>query len=166
MAAPLIKLQGLSRDFPMGDHVVHALRDVNLDIEQGELTAIMGSSGTGKSTLLHLLGCLDRPTAGSYELDGEVVSELTPRQLALIRRHKIGFVFQFFNLLPTLPARENVLLPAKLSGAGGKDLAKRADALLASVGLGERTGHRIAAVIEAFDANMAAWQRLRDLFIL
>ena len=142
MAAPLIKLRGLSRDFPMGDHVVHALRDVDLDIDHGEITAIMGSSGSGKSTLLHLVGCLDRPTAGTYELDGEQVSELSPRQLALIRRHKIGFVFQSFHLVARLTAAENVALPMVLAGVPEDERRARVASALDAVGLAGRVGHR------------------------
>ena len=142
MAAPLIKLRGLSRDFPMGDHVVHALRDVDLDIDQGEITAIMGSSGSGKSTLLHLVGCLDRPTAGTYELDGEQVSELSPRQLALIRRHKIGFVFQSFHLVARLTTAQNVELPMLFAGIAPAERQRRVSDALEAVALADRAGHR------------------------
>ncbi len=122
--------------------MVHALRDVDLDIDHGEITAIMGSSGSGKSTLLHLVGCLDRPTAGTYELDGEQVSELSPRQLALIRRHKIGFVFQSFHLVARLTAAENVALPMVLAGVPEDERRARVASALDAVGLAGRVGHR------------------------
>lgn len=111
MAKALIRTEGLGRDYAMGDSIVHALRDVNLSIAAGEFVAIMGSSGSGKSTMMNLLGCLDTPTSGTYFLDGEDVSKLDTDTLASLRNRKIGFVFQGFNLLARTTALDNVQLP-------------------------------------------------------
>ena len=108
MQPVVIQTQGLCRDFSVGAQVVHALRDVDLVIHRGEFIASMGPSGSGKSTCMHVLGCLDTPTAGKYLLDGEVVSEFRTDDLARIRRNKIGFVFQSFNLMAGASAQANV----------------------------------------------------------
>src|SRR5437773_7456521 len=107
----LIVTEGLTKDYPLGPHTVHALRGLTVEVERGEFVALMGPSGSGKSTFMNLLGCLDRPTSGSYLFDGMPVSQMTTNQLADIRNHKIGFVFQGFNLLPWMTALENVQLP-------------------------------------------------------
>ena len=121
---------------------MRALRDVDLGIESGEYVSIMGPSGSGKSTLLNILGCLDRPTAGSYSLDGEETRGLSDTELSRMRRHKIGFVFQFFHLVPRLTAAENVELPMMFAGIDPGDRRKRSPRALDSVGLTERAHHR------------------------
>jgi len=113
----MIRLSGISRTFQVGDAPVHALLDINEEIVDGEHLAIMGPSGSGKSTLLHILGCLDRPDQGTYELLGREVGGLDEGELSLVRRHTIGFVFQFFHLVPRLTALENVELPMVFAGA-------------------------------------------------
>ncbi len=126
----------------MGETEVQALRGVDLDIHQGEMVAIMGASGSGKSTFMNLLGCLDRPTSGTYLLDGIEVDSMTPDEQADVRSEKIGFIFQGFNLLPRMTALENVCLPMTYSGApigAQRHVAERA---LILVGLGDRLDHR------------------------
>ncbi|MFQ6058340.1 MAG: ABC transporter ATP-binding protein, partial [Anaerolineae bacterium] len=115
----IVETRGLTKVYKMGASEVHALRGVDLTIERGEFLSVMGRSGSGKSTLLNLIGCLDRPTSGSVILDGLEVTRLPRRRLPAIRRQKIGFVFQQFNLLPTLTALENVMLPLRYAGVGG-----------------------------------------------
>src|SRR5262245_31948154 len=132
---PLILLDGVRRTFTVGEHEIHALRGVSLAIRPGELVAIMGASGSGKSTTMNLLGCLDRPTAGRYELDGQDVSRLSKDELADIRCRKIGFVFQGFNLLPRTSALENVELPMLYAGIGAAERRSRAVEALELVGL-------------------------------
>ena len=107
----IIKIRGIIRDFPLGQEVVKVLKGIDLDIERGEYVALMGPSGSGKSTLMNLLGCLDTPTGGTYELNGNDVSNMTDDELAEIRNKEIGFIFQTFNLLPRTTALENVALP-------------------------------------------------------
>jgi putative ABC transport system ATP-binding protein len=140
----MIRLEHIGRDFQVGDATVQALRDVSLEIRQGEFVAIMGPSGSGKSTLLNLLGLLDRPTRGRYELDGRDVTDLSDEETARVRRDKIGFVFQFFHLVPRLSAAANVVLPLLLAGVPPRERAERAAQLLAEVGLSERAEHRPA----------------------
>ena len=137
-----VKTVDLVKIYKMGKSEVHALRGMNLEVEKGEFLVIMGRSGSGKSTLLNLIGCLDRPTSGSVYLDGVEVSALPKRKLPRIRREKIGFVFQNFNLIPTLTALENVMLPLRYAGMTGKEQRKRAIELLERVGLGDRLHHR------------------------
>ncbi len=141
MAAPIITTEGLSKDYHLGPHTVHALRGVSVTIERGEFVAVMGSSGSGKSTFMNLLGCLDTSTAGRYVLDGEDVAGLSADTLARIRNAKIGFVFQMFNLLPRTSALENVELPLLYAGLPARERRARARARLEAVGLGEREGH-------------------------
>lgn len=136
----VIRIQGITKLYRLGDTVVAALRGADLEVRQGEFVAIMGPSGSGKSTLMNVIGCLDQPTAGTYELDGVETSGLSDDQLAAVRNQKIGFVFQMFNLLPRVPAIEQVELP--LIYAGVKDRRKRAVEALESVGLAERMKHR------------------------
>jgi putative ABC transport system ATP-binding protein len=138
----VIALRGLTRNYQVGDQTVKALQDADLDIPDGDYVAIMGPSGSGKSTLLHLLGCLDRPTSGSYRLDGREVGDLDDAALAEVRSRKIGFVFQFFHLVPRLTAGANVELPMLLAGVRPAERRQRAAAALAAVGLTERAGHR------------------------
>ncbi|MCA9728710.1 MAG: ABC transporter ATP-binding protein, partial [Candidatus Eisenbacteria bacterium] len=117
----MIELRGIERTFQVGEEEVRALRGVDLSVPAGEYLSIMGSSGSGKSTLLNILGCLDRPSAGSYRLNGEEVARLSENELSGIRRHRIGFVFQFFHLVPRLSALENVELPMLFAGIEPKD---------------------------------------------
>jgi putative ABC transport system ATP-binding protein len=138
----VIRLSGLDRTFVVGGRPVRALRQVNLKIEPGEYVAIMGPSGSGKSTLLNILGCLDRPTAGSYRFAGEETARLTEAQLSRLRRHQIGFVFQFFHLIPRLTAALNVELPMVFAGIPPQERGVRVDQVLEVVGLTPRAGHR------------------------
>ncbi len=137
---PVIRIRGVTKVYHLGETAVHALRGVDLDVDRGDFVAIMGPSGSGKSTLMNVIGCLDQPTSGSYELDGVLTSKLNDDQLAEVRNRKIGFVFQTFNLLPRVPAVEQVELP--LLYAGGRDRRSRAIAALESVGLGARLHHK------------------------
>jgi putative ABC transport system ATP-binding protein len=138
----VIALRDLTRHFQVGDQVVRALQEATLDIPDGDYVAIMGPSGSGKSTLLHLLGCLDRPTSGSYLLDGREVGALPERDLAQVRGHRIGFVFQFFHLVPRLSAAGNVELPMILAGTPPRERRDRVARALAAVGLTDRADHR------------------------
>jgi len=138
----VIELVGLSRHFRVGDQIVRALQDVNLTVPGGDYLALMGPSGSGKSTLLHILGCLDRPTAGTYVLDGREVGSLPESALAEVRSRKIGFVFQFFHLVPRLTAAGNVELPMVLAGIRPAERRERVAAALGSVGLTDRAAHR------------------------
>jgi putative ABC transport system ATP-binding protein len=133
---------GLTRTYGAGDSAVHALRGVSLDLPAGQFTAVMGPSGSGKSTLMHLLAGLDTPSAGSVEVAGHDITRMKDRDLTRLRRKHIGFVFQSFNLLPTLSAEENVVLPVAI--AGRKPPAAEIDALLERVGLTERRSHKPA----------------------
>lgn len=138
----MIHLQHIERIFLVGDEKVHALRDVTMRAEAGEYIAIMGPSGSGKSSLLNILGLLDRPDSGSYELDGTLVSDLDEKEQAAIRMHKIGFVFQFFHLVPRLSAFDNIALPLVLSGVKPDERQARVSSALAAFGLGNRARHR------------------------
>ncbi len=141
MVAPIIRTRGLSKQYEMGDTVVHALRDVSIDIAQGEMLAVMGPSGSGKSTFMNLIGCLDRPSGGHYELAGESVETLSADELAEIRNRRIGFVFQQFNLLPRTSALENVELPLLYTRLAAQERRERASRRLEQVGLGDRLDH-------------------------
>lgn len=138
----MIELEHVHRVFKVGDQEVHALNDVSLRIERGEYVAIMGPSGSGKSTLLNILGLLDRPTTGSYRLDGENVTALSDQAQANTRRDKIGFVFQFFHLVPRLTAAENIELPLMLAGVQPSERKQRVQQILAAVGLADRAHHK------------------------
>ncbi len=135
-----VEARGLSRVYGSGPDAVHALRGVDLSIAAGEFVAIMGPSGSGKSTLLHLVGGLDRPDSGEVVIEGATLAELNEEALAHLRRRRIGFVLQFFNLFPLLSARENVAFPLLLDGR--RDAFALADEALARVGLSERAKHR------------------------
>jgi len=138
----LIAVRGMSKSYTMGSNTVMALDTVSLEIAEGEFVAIMGASGSGKSTFMNLLGCLDTPSAGEYRLAGEKVSDLTTDQLATIRNRRIGFVFQQFNLLPRTSALENVELPLLYSSIPSAERRALAMARLNEVGLGSRTDHQ------------------------
>ncbi|MBI3772264.1 MAG: ABC transporter ATP-binding protein [Gammaproteobacteria bacterium] len=138
----MIILEGIVRDFSVGDSVVHALRDINLTITPGDYISLMGPSGSGKSTLLHILGLLDRPSQGSYHLNGTLVSELDENTLAKTRRERIGFVFQFFHLIPRLTAADNVALPLTLAGIEPDVRKEKVTRALQQLGLSDRADHR------------------------
>ena len=137
----LIQAHHLVKTYTMGDQTVHALRDVSIDIAEGDFVAIMGASGSGKSTLMNILGCLDLPTSGEYLLAGEAVQGMAQDQLASIRNRRIGFVFQQFNLLPRTSALENVELPMVYGGVKSLERKTRALKALEQVGLGTRSEH-------------------------
>ncbi len=138
----VIETSGLTKVYQMGEMEVHALRGVDLTVEDGEFVSIMGASGSGKSTLMNVIGCLDRPTSGEYLLSGRDVSELTPNEFAEVRNTKIGFVFQVFNLLPRTTALDNVELPLLYDHTGRiRDPRAEAVASLERVGLGDRITH-------------------------
>lgn len=141
---PLIQCEKLWKIFGMGDVQVTALRDVTLTIHQGEVVAIMGPSGSGKSTLMNIIGCLDRPTAGHYFFQGRDVAQANADDLADIRNHDIGFVFQSFNLIPRTSAWENVQLPLLYRGLSHREALGLAQAALAQVGLADRADHTAA----------------------
>jgi putative ABC transport system ATP-binding protein len=137
----ILCLRGVTKAIDTGSHRVEILRGIDLEIARGEYVAVMGASGSGKSTLLGLLAGLDSPTSGSILLDGTEISRLSEDSLADLRGRKIGFVFQSYQLIPTLTAEENVLLPAELAGENGRASMERARFLLETVGLGDRAGH-------------------------
>ncbi|MBP7147955.1 MAG: ABC transporter ATP-binding protein [Acidobacteria bacterium] len=134
----MIRLRNVHKVYDAGETAVHALRGVDLDVVGGEYMAIMGPSGSGKSTLMHILGCLDVPSDGEYRLGGELVSQMSARQLAGVRNRRIGFVFQSFNLLPRASIQRNVELPLLYAGAGRGERRERAREALRRVGLAER----------------------------
>ena len=138
----MIALRDVHKVFRQGEAEVRALAGVSLDIEAGAFVSIMGPSGSGKSTLLHLMGGLDLPTSGEVTLDGSPLSRMSDDEITLLRRRKIGFVFQFFNLLPTYTAEENVALPLLLDGLGRREVRPRVEAALEQVGLSHRRRHR------------------------
>jgi putative ABC transport system ATP-binding protein len=138
----MIELQGIQRIFKVGDEKVAALSRLDVTFESGAYVAIMGPSGSGKSTLLNILGLLDRPDAGVYRLDGVPATELSDNEQAEVRRHKIGFVFQSFHLIPRLTAAENVQLPLMLAGVPVEDRRRRVAETLESMGLSDRAHHR------------------------
>lgn len=138
----MFELQDVWKIYKMKGVETDALRGVSLKIKKGEYVAILGPSGSGKSTLMHIMGCLDTPTKGKVFVEGKEVSKLSDGELAKIRREKIGFVFQAFNLIPSLTAVENVALPMRFSGYGRSEAQKRAMELLKRVGLGKRASHK------------------------
>jgi len=140
--SPILRLVNVGKMYSTGSVKVEALHEVSMEVARGEYVAIMGPSGSGKSTLMHILGCLDVPTSGSYDLAGEDVSTMNEDALAVVRNRQIGFVFQQFNLLASLPAWRNVELPLCYSGVGRAERKRRAVKALERVGLGDRLDHR------------------------
>jgi putative ABC transport system ATP-binding protein len=139
---PLIELNNVWKTYSLGNNTVHALRGINLEVQQGEFLAIQGPSGSGKSTAMNIIGCLDIPTRGTVTLAGQNIKTLSESQLAQIRGRNIGFIFQKFNLLETLTALENVTLPMTFQGIPETQRTKRATQLLTQVGLGDRLHHK------------------------
>lgn len=142
MNEKIIHLESISKNYKVGTQVVHALREVSLDIYRGEYVAVMGASGSGKSTLMNIIGCLDTPSSGNYVLNGRDVSRLSDNQLAEIRNEEIGFIFQVFNLLPRNSALENVMLPMVYAGIRKHERKRRATNTLTDVGLADRMAHK------------------------
>ena len=142
IAKVLIELKDINRTFQLGDSVVHALRDVNLSIKQGEYISVMGPSGSGKSTLLNLLGLLDQPNNGTYLLDGTDITTLNQDAQAKLRSERIGFIFQSFHLVPRLSAAANIELPLMLAGVHSAERAARVSEALANYGLSDRASHK------------------------
>ncbi len=138
----VVEAKNLHKRYQLGKHVVNALDGVNFCVEKGEFVAIMGASGSGKSTLLHLLGGLDKPSDGEVILAGKRLSVLDDGQATLVRRHNVGFVFQFYNLLPTLTAEENIMLPILIDGKDPRYYEQRLQTLLELVGLSDRRRHK------------------------
>src|SRR5882724_10085518 len=139
---PLVELRNVSKIYTLGEEEIRALDDITLDIDAGEFISIIGPSGSGKSTLMHILGCLDSPSKGTILLDGVMIQDASPRELASIRNRKIGFVFQFFNLLPKLNVLQNVELPMIYSGVSARERRQRAIKALEMVDLQNRMKHR------------------------
>lgn len=137
-----VRVEGVRKTYMLGTHPVEVLKGVDLSVEKGEFVAIMGRSGSGKSTLMNLMGCLDRPTAGEVYIDGVAVSPLADNELARIRGRKVGFVFQTFNLISRMSARENVELPMVYQGVPSAVRRRRAEELLSQMGLGDRYDHK------------------------
>jgi putative ABC transport system ATP-binding protein len=138
----VINLKAINRTFTVGDERVYGLRDVDLTIMTGEYVAVMGPSGSGKSTLLNIIGLLDRPDSGEYRLEGDNMNALNDRLQAHLRRHKIGFIFQFFHLVPRMTAAENIALPMVLAGVEPKERRQRMESAVETFGLKDRAGHR------------------------
>ncbi|WP_242693391.1 ABC transporter ATP-binding protein [Sabulibacter ruber] len=138
----IIKTENISKIYQMGTETIHALRSISIEIKKGEYVAFMGPSGSGKSTLMNIVGCLDTPTAGTYILNGNDVSNMADNELATVRNKEIGFVFQTFNLLPRSSSLENVALPLIYAGYGKAQREERAMEALNSVGLGSRAKHK------------------------
>ena len=138
----MIELQAISRKFQVGNEAVHALQQVTVSVQPGEYLAVMGPSGSGKSTLLNIVGLLDRPNEGIYLLDEQDTTDLNDKQQATVRRHKIGFVFQFFHLVPRLTAAENIELPLLLAGLDAAERKQRVQHALSTLGIADRARHR------------------------
>ncbi len=142
MSEEVIRLEAIQRVFQVGDQMVHALNDIDLAIEAGEYVSVMGPSGSGKSTLLNLIALLDQPNAGRYRLNGKDVTELSDRELAKVRRENIGFVFQFFHLIPRLSAAENIEMPLVLAGVPPARRSRLVAEAIQAFGLVDRARHR------------------------
>lgn len=142
MRKNVISIKGLTKTYTMGDEIIEALKNINLEIFKNEYVALMGPSGSGKSTLMNLLGCLDSPTSGEYFLNGTNVSTMQDADLAEVRNKEIGFVFQTFNLLPRMSSLDNVALPLLYAGLSKKDRIEKAELAMISVGLKDRMGHK------------------------
>jgi lipoprotein-releasing system ATP-binding protein len=140
---PLLRARGLRKSFPMGEGTIEVLREVDLDLRAGERLAIVGSSGVGKSTLLHILGALDHPSSGTVEIRGESLFARSAVELSRFRNRELGFIFQFHHLLPEFNAVENVMMPGLLGGRGFAEMRPRAERLLHEVGLGHRVTHPV-----------------------
>ncbi len=138
----MIRLENIEREFQVGDERVHALRHINLTVAAGDYLSIMGPSGSGKSTLLNIIGLLDRPDRGIYRLEDQNTTDLSDRRQAEVRRYRIGFIFQFFHLIPRLTAAENVELPMTLAGVEAGERKRRVTAALERLGLADRARHR------------------------
>ncbi len=143
MSSPLLEVQGLQKSFPTGEGVIEVLRGVDLRMDEGDRLAILGQSGVGKSTLLHILGTLDRPTAGSVRFGGEDAFGRPPAEMASFRNRSLGFVFQFHHLLPEFDALENAMMPGLLRGLGFDEMRERARGVLVEVGLEQRLHHKV-----------------------
>jgi len=141
VTSPLIEIQDIAKVYDMGQVEVRALRGISLEVASGETLSVMGPSGSGKSTLMNILGCLDQPTSGRYVLGGKEIGRLNDNQLAEIRNHRIGFVFQTFNLLARTTAFENVMLPLIYAGVGRAERREQAQQALEAVGLADRMNH-------------------------
>ncbi|URA09725.1 ABC transporter ATP-binding protein [Thermospira aquatica] len=145
---PLIEIKEVTKDYPLGKTTVHALRGVSLTVEKGEFFSIVGPSGSGKTTLLNLIGCIDKPTSGDVIIDGQDVSSLNDKELTNMRLHKVGFIFQTFNLIPVLNVRENVEFPLLLmkdkSGLSRQEIKERVEKLIENVGLKDFITHKPA----------------------
>ncbi len=142
MTQLILEMRGVSRHYGVGAARVEALTGIDLNVAAGGVMVLAGPSGSGKSTLLHLIGGMDRPNAGELRVAGNALHTLSTAELTIFRRHKVGFVFQAFNLMPNLTALENVMLPAEFAGLSGKEARSRASTLLERVGLSNRIGHR------------------------
>jgi len=138
----VVKTENVVKEYRMGENVVRALAGVDVEVKRGEYISVMGPSGSGKSTLFNMIGALDKPTSGKVYIDGQDTSELSQSQIAWLRCHKIGYIFQTFNLLPVMTALENVSLPMIFAGLSESERKEKAAELLASVGLGERLNHK------------------------
>lgn len=142
MSDTVVRTEGVVKEYRMGENIVRALAGVDIDIKRGEYISIMGPSGSGKSTLFNMIGALDRPTSGDVFIDGQNTSDLTQSQIAWLRCHRLGYIFQTFNLLSVMTALENVALPMIFAGLSDVERKEKAANLLTSVGLGERLDHR------------------------
>ena len=161
MAEPLVIIESLEKSFEHTGRTLHVLKGIDLNINAGEIMAIVGASGAGKSTLLHCMGTLDLPTSGRIRLAGEELTTMSGTRLAAVRNREIGFVFQFHHLLPEFNALENLMLPGLIQGRSKKAMEKKAAALLDEVGLSARALHRVLKVARTI-ADLAAADRIES----